>query len=230
MGEPSSDENLPIIIAGAGPVGMLVALSLGQAGIPTVVLESHPTLLQTTRAVVYMPVVIPVLKKLGIFDLVRENAYLNRQGVVWRDVQGNMLARLQLGDDQGDFEGVLLIGQAKMNALILEELKKYPSVQVRFGLRCVGIEDSPEQTHVKVMVHTAGHTDTDVILRGRYLIGTDGANSAVRRMLCIPFEGFTYQQWTLIGCDVIYDFDGEMDFSPLNFVVDPDVRISSPVL
>ena len=39
-----------------------------------------------------------------------------------------------------------------MNALILEQLKKYPSVEVRFGLRCVGIEDLPS-SGVKVMAH-----------------------------------------------------------------------------
>ena len=66
-----------MIIVGAGPVGLLMALRLGQAGISTLVLESHHTLLPTTCAVVYMPVVIPVLRELGILDVVLKNAFLD---------------------------------------------------------------------------------------------------------------------------------------------------------
>ena len=126
-----------MIIVGAGPVGLLTVLRLGQAGISTLVLESHHTLLPTTRAVVYMPVVIPVLRELGILDVVLKNAFLNREGVTWRDLDGNALAHLPLSSSSpGEFRGVLLFGQSRMNALILEEMKKYPTVEVRFGLRC----------------------------------------------------------------------------------------------
>jgi 2-polyprenyl-6-methoxyphenol hydroxylase-like FAD-dependent oxidoreductase len=142
---------------------------------------------------VYMPVIIPVLRKLGILFTVINHAFLNHEGAVWRDIHGKELAQLKLqGDKEGEFRGVLLIGQRKMNGLILEELKKYPCVQVRFGQRVVGIEDIPSQEGVKVMAHEAldfinraGNHDGDVMYEARYVIGTDGANSAVRRMLCI---------------------------------------------
>jgi hypothetical protein len=75
---------------------------------------------------VYMPVIIPVLRKLGILGKVMENAFLKREGAVWRNVRGEELARLEAGasddrgsncrgeDDEKDLEGVLLIGQKKM--------------------------------------------------------------------------------------------------------------------
>ena len=78
-----------------------------------------------------------------------------------------------------------------MSGLILKEFKKYPCVQVRFGQRVVGIEDIPSQQGVKVMANEAlyfnraGDHDSDVMYEARYAIGTDGANNAVRRMLCI---------------------------------------------
>jgi 2-polyprenyl-6-methoxyphenol hydroxylase-like FAD-dependent oxidoreductase len=156
-----------VIIVGVGPVGLLTALRLGQAGISTLVLESHHTLLPTTRAVVYMPVVIPVLK----------NAFLNREGVTWRDSDGNALAHLPLSSSSpGEFGGVLLFGQSRMNALILEELKKYPTVEVRFGLRCVGIEDLPSTGKVKVMVHQRNLVDEDLMFEADYVLASDGAS------------------------------------------------------
>ena len=170
-----------------------------------------------------MPVVIPVLKKLGILDLVLQQAFLNQDGVVWRDIDGKALAHLPLSSsDPGEFGGVLLFGQSRMNTLILEELKKYPSVEVRFGLRCVGIEDLASSSVVKVMTHQRNLSDEDLTFEADYVLGTDGANSSVRRMMCIPFEGFTFQEWKMIGCDVVYDFIAENGFTPLNFVVHPE--------
>ena len=192
-----------MIIVGAGPVGLLTALRLGQAGISTLVLESHHTLLPTTRAVVYMPVVIPVLRELGILDVVLENAFLNREGITWRDLDGNALAHLPLSrPSPKEFGGVLLLGQSRMSALILEELKKYPMVEIRFGLRCVGIEDLPSASGVKVMVHERNLVDEDLMFEADYVLASDGTNSSVRRMMCIPFEGFSFQEFKMIGCDV----------------------------
>ena len=86
--------NTSVLIVGAGPVGLLTALRLGQAGINTTVIEAHETILPTTRAMVYMPVVIPVLKKLGLMHRVAQEGYLNRDGIMWRDLDGNPLAHI----------------------------------------------------------------------------------------------------------------------------------------
>lgn len=164
-----------VIIVGAGPVGLLTALRLGQAGISTLVLEAHKTLLPTTRAMVYMPAILPVLENLGILETVKQHAFLNEEGIVWRDETGKFLAQMPLGSSvPGQFGGVLLIGQVRMNALILEELKKYPSVEVRFGLRCVGIDNPPSADFVKVMVSEGGFKGEDLFFEADYLLGTDG--------------------------------------------------------
>jgi 2-polyprenyl-6-methoxyphenol hydroxylase-like FAD-dependent oxidoreductase len=102
----------------------------------------------------------------------------------------------------GEFGGVLLFGQSRMNALILEELKKYPTVEVWYGLRCVGIEDLPSNSGVKVMVHQRNLVDEELMFEADYVLASDGANSSVRRMMCIPFEGFSFQEFKMIGCDV----------------------------
>ena len=212
-----------VIIVGAGPVGLLTALRLGKSGIKTLVLEAHHELLPLYRAMVYMPVVLPVLDSLGILERVKEQAFLNREGVTWRDRDGKELAHLPLeSETPGEFGGVLLIGQAKMNTIILEELKKYPSVEIIFGMRAVGIDDNPNNEFVRLMCHTKSQADADVFFESKYVLAADGANSAIRRMACIPFEGMTYQEFTMIGCDVLYDFVKEQDFKPVNFIVHPE--------
>lgn len=220
-GSRNSEVEFDIIVVGAGPVGLLTALNLGKAGVRTLVLEAHHELLPTTRAVVYMPVILPALRDLGILDLVISHAFLNTEGVRWRSMSGEVLAHLPLGsEDPADFSGVLLLGQQKMNELIMQELKKCPSVTVVFGRRCVGLEDHPQSERVSIMTHTGSIVDDEAFYSAKYILATDGANSAVRRMSCIPFEGFTYQDFKMIGSDVLYDFATQEGFTPLNFVVD----------
>ncbi|EXJ60695.1 hypothetical protein A1O7_04848 [Cladophialophora yegresii CBS 114405] len=233
-----------VLIAGAGPVGLLIALRLGQAGIDTLLVEKHAALQPATRAVVYMPVVIPVLTKLGIFDAVRNEAFLNTEGIAWRDATGRALGRLRLGLGDGEeasdghFGGVLLLGQWKMARLILDEIAKYPCVEVCFGVECVGVGvQDPHQPHPATHASapgtaTATETETsatvtlheratgvETLIEATYVVGADGANSSVRRLMGVPFTGFSYP-WKMIGADVLYDFVAEEGYSPLNFIVD----------
>jgi len=169
---------------------------------------------------VYMPVINPVLKGLGMLEIVKEQAYLNHTGVTWRDPDGKFIGNLPLNGEGGEFGGTFQLGQARMNGLVMEEIKKLPSVDVKFGLPVVGIEDVPGKS-VKVMVHKRGISDSDLIFEGDYVLGTDGCNSTVRRLLCIPFEGETFTDFKMITADILYDFTARMSYTPLNFFVHP---------
>ena len=92
-----------------------------------------------------------------------------------------------------------------MATLILEELKKYSCVDVRFGVRCGGVEDVAGNDYVRVLVHGRGMKDPDTILQAKYVVAADGANSAVRRLLCLTFDGFTYPDWKV---SLIYGLPG----------------------
>jgi 2-polyprenyl-6-methoxyphenol hydroxylase-like FAD-dependent oxidoreductase len=170
---------------------------------------------------VYMPVINPVLKGLGMLEIVKEQAYLNHTGVTWRNPEGEILGNLPLNGEGGEFGGTFQLGQARMNGLVMEEIKKLPSVEVRFGVPVVGVEDVVGSESVKVMVHQRGIADGDIIFHADYVLGTDGCNSSVRRILCIPFEGETFTDFKMITADVLYDFTSRMSYSPLNFFVHP---------
>ena len=168
---------------------------------------------------VYQPVVLDLLRKLQILDRVEELAHLNREGIYWRDINGKELGHLPMPEG----EHVLLLGQSRMNALILEEIRKYPSVEVRFNTVYAGCEQDPSEKHVKIMVHeTTIDKDEDIMLTADWLVGTDGANSTIRRSLCIPFEGFSFTEFTMIGADVCHDFAKEEYGTLMNFIVDPE--------
>lgn len=213
------------MICGAGPVGLLIALRLGQAGIKTIVLERHAELLLTTRAVAYQPVVLNVFRALGILDLIKDHAYLNRAGIFWRDVHGKTLAHLPMPED----EYVLLLGQKRMGDLLLREVAKYASVEVRFRKQFAWCEQDDDGGPVKVGVHHVGTSQTsssggtDSCITADWVVGADGANSSVRSSLGLDFDGFSFTEFRMIGVDVYYDFAGEeYDGTVMNFIVDPE--------
>ena len=211
-----------VIIAGAGPVGLLIAIGLGREGIDTLVLEKNQTLHKETRAIVYNPIVLNLLKNFGVLDAVLAEGYQNTSGATWRDIDGKQLAHLKVeGDDPDRFGGVILMGQSRMNAVFLEELKKYPSVEVLFGVACTGIEESPASDTIKVNSLQRSNAVQDVIYEANYLVAADGSNSTIRRGLCIPFEGYTWPNWKLVSTHVRYNFAAEKDWGPMNVIIDP---------
>jgi 3-(3-hydroxy-phenyl)propionate hydroxylase len=104
--------------------------------------------------------------------------------------------------------------QFKLNQALLEYLDGRPSVEIRFGAKVASVEQAEDQ----VTVHL---TDGEAI-EGTWLVGADGARSAVRRALNIPFEGFTWPEAFLV---VSTDFPFEDHFDGLcwvNYFADPD--------
>ena len=164
---------------------------------------------------------------------------------MWHKERGEALAQLRMGgESRGDngggeagkgegegegegagraegYDGMLLLGQAQLRDIILAELNKYPSVEIKLGTACVGIENPPGATTVKVLAHERT-TDNGLVFSASYLLGADGANSSVRRISCLPFAGFTWPQWKMIGTDMLHDFGGAQGFTPANSLVDPD--------
>lgn len=74
----ASAEKLPVLIAGAGPVGLIAALGLAQRGVPVIVLEAEAGLYQDPRAATTHPATLEMLDDLGLL------AEVERQGLVCR--------------------------------------------------------------------------------------------------------------------------------------------------
>ena len=120
-----------------------------------------------------------------------------------------------------DDEYMVAIGQWRMNRLLLEKLGKYSCAEVRYGHPVVGIDQDESNGRAKVMVHRRAEGD-DTMFSADWVVAADGANSTVRRSLAIPFEGYTYQGFKMIGVDVLYDFTAENDWTLCNFIVDAE--------
>ncbi len=207
-----------VLIAGAGPVGLVAAACLGRHGIPTTVLEAEPDLTTDLRASTLHPPTIEMLEELGIAD----DAIA--QGLIaptwqYRDRRDGPVATFDLGmlADETSHPYRLQCEQFKITRLLLDRIAGMPSVEVVFESRAIGVEQSDDAVALKVA--RPGGEET---LRGRYLIGADGGRSVVRKALDIAFEGFTFPELFLVVSTPFRFEDVLPDLSFINYISDPD--------
>ncbi|TDD79749.1 FAD-dependent monooxygenase [Actinomadura rubrisoli] len=168
--------NDTVIIAGAGPAGLMLACELGLAGVETVVVERTPEPRVDAPGVAINAGTIELLDQRGLMAELREGALVlptEHFGFLFLDS-----ARLDR-----PHENTVLILQPKLEQR-LERRAAELGVRIRRGTEVTEIRRTAEGVEVGVR-GPAG----DEVLRGRYLVGCDGRDSTVRTLAGIDFPG-----------------------------------------
>lgn len=198
---------------GAGPVGLLVALRLAKAGIPTTVLEMLPYVEQSPRAAVYHTVAVRELDRAGVLEDCRKVGGKGSD-VCWRKVNGEVIAEVDRRPEPGEYE-VLVLGQHILAEVIFTHYKRCKGSQVLFNHKVTEVRNSTSGASLTVETPDGVRT-----FNARYVVGADGGRSSVRRLSGIPFNGFTWD-FNLVACNVIFPFE-KYGWRGGNFIVDPD--------
>ncbi|VCU69864.1 Para-nitrophenol 4-monooxygenase [Pigmentiphaga humi] len=207
-----------VLVAGAGPVGLVSAMVLAEAGIEVEVFERNASVMEDLRASTFHPPTLDMLDRYGISEALVE-AGLKARHTQQRDRRKGLIAEFDLARLAGatKYPFRLQCEQWKLNEELVGKLAAYPNVKVRFGCAVESVRQ--DGSGVSVQLRTA---DGAAAARGDYLIGADGAWSAVRRSVGIEFEGYTYPERFLV---VSTAFPFEEHFENLawvNYVSDPD--------
>lgn len=206
-----------VLIAGAGPVGLVAAAQLVRQRIPVTVLEAGDELASESRASTFHPPTLDMLADLGAAaPLIREG--LKAPKLQYRAKDG-VIAQFDFGEisDQTAHPYRVQSEQFKLTRILLDRLRNDECFEIRFGARVLDVEQ--DQAGVQVRIST---NDRNEVRAGSWLIGADGARSEVRRSLGIEFEGFTWPERFLV-LSTPFDFDAVMgDLVSVNYVADPE--------
>ncbi len=210
--------NQPIIIAGAGPAGSLLALYLAQHDIPVIMLEKEQTIPIDLRASTFHPPSLEMLDELGVTEkLVAKGLVVTKYQ--YRDRKTNEVAEFDMSivADETRFPFRLQLEQYEMTLIVNEMLNDYPHVEVRFSSKVVDSRQNGES--VEVDIETPNGIET---LTTPFLLGCDGASSNVRKSAGIGYGGFTYdEKFLVVSTD--YPFENVFDnLAYVNYVSDPD--------
>lgn len=204
-----------IIIAGGGPVGLTVGLMLGRAGVDVTLFDKGDIVHQEPRAGTIHPATLDLLDDLGVYERIEP------LGIVCPIVnyydQQELLASLDHGLLAGETRHpwVLQCEQDKLSRVLFALSHDVPSLEIRTDTEVIACS----QWGDAVEVETQSADGKRERLRGRYLIGADGARSTVRKRAGIAFEGFTYpERFMVIGTP--YDFS-KAGYAYRNYISDP---------
>ena len=204
-----------VLIAGAGPVGLVAAAHLARNGVPVTVFEEGPRLAEESRASTFHPPTLDMLAALGAAEpLIAQG--LKAPAFQYRTKRHGLLAQFDFAAiaDVTKHPYRVQCEQSKLTRILYDQMRGHPNFELQFNSPVTGV--SQDAAGIAV---TIGRSER---CTGRFLIGADGASSVVRRSLGIEFEGFTWPDRLLV-ISTPFDFHSVIPgLTSVNYVADPE--------
>lgn len=176
-----------VVIAGAGPIGLVTALLLARHGVASVVLEAERQVSEGSRAIVFTRRSMEILQQAGVAHRVTQS------GLPWRFgnslYRGQRVFRMENPHDPDDrFFPLINLQQQYLEQYLVEACEAQPLVDLRWGNRLQAVVQ--DGAGVSLEVDTE---DGPYALRADWLVAADGARSAIRTALGLKLEGASYE-------------------------------------
>jgi 3-(3-hydroxy-phenyl)propionate hydroxylase len=187
-----SPHHWPVIVAGAGPVGLVAAIDLAQRGIDVLVLDEDDTVSVGSRAICWSKRTLEILDRLGCGErLVQKGVGWNVGRVFFRDEQ---IYQFDLLPEQGHRRPAFInLQQYYVEQFLVERVSELPDAELRWRHKVVGVTPEPDRMTVRIATQDGEYT-----LQCDWLIVADGSRSAIRTMLGLESEGQVFHDRFLI--------------------------------
>ena len=190
----------PVIVIGAGPVGLCTAIDLAQRGTPVVVLDDDTAVSSGSRAVCYAKRSLEILDRLGCGDpVVDRGVSWNRGRVFLRE--GEIYHFDLLPEPGHERPAFVNLQQFHLEDILVRRAQALPALDLRWAHRVTGVEPGPDSVMLEIETPDGGYR-----LECNWLVACDGARSPTRRLMGLESRGQVFHDRFLIA-DVLMKAD-----------------------
>ena len=194
------DGRYPVVVVGAGPVGLAAAIDLALQGTPVVLLDNDDTVSIGSRGVCYAKRALEVLDRLGCGDeMVAKGVSWNVGRTFFREEEVFNFDLCPQPDHHRP--GMINLQQYYLEEYLVRRAEAIGNIDLRWKNNVIGVTDHGERVSLRVETPDGAYTaDAD------WLVVADGAKSPIRHMLGLDVEGKIFMDRFLIA-DVVMKAD-----------------------
>ena len=183
----------PVVIVGAGPVGLVAAIDLAQRGVPTVLLDDADRIGEGSRAVCFAKHSLEVFDRLGVGERMMSKGVMWKRGRVF--LGPDLLFEFDLLPEAGHRRPAFInLQQFYVERYLAEAAAETAGLDMRWGNEVIAV--MPQTDRVRIAIGTPeGSYEIDA----DWLIAADGVRSSVRRHMNLAFDGRVFEDRFLIA-------------------------------
>ena len=182
-----------IVIAGAGPTGLMAANQLARFNINCCIIDSKPGPTEQSRAIVITARSMEIYQQMGIsHTAIEEGRFITEFSIFIKGKQKAAASIGEFGKGKTDFSYMLAFEQSKNEKLLVKTLKDQ-NREVSWNTELINIIQQEDILELELKYLSQPGQPSEKISTG-YLIGCDGAKSIVRHLMNFTFKGGTYEK------------------------------------
>ena len=191
------ERHVPVLIVGAGPVGVTLANLLGEYGVSTLVIERSPQVLDYPRAVGLDDEALRTFQAAGLAEPMLKDMIQNVPMRMYTADKRCCAEILPATREFGWFRRNLF-SQPLGEATLRQGLARYPHVRLALGVELLALTQDADGVSARVR----DQQGREQMVRAQYVLAADGGRSTVRELLGVAFVGRTHaRKWVVIECD-----------------------------
>ncbi|MBN9472053.1 MAG: FAD-dependent oxidoreductase [Bosea sp.] len=183
----------PVVVVGAGPVGLTLALDLARRAVPVVLIDDADRIGEGSRAICFAKRTLEIFDRLGLAQAMVEKGVTWQKGMVFRGEAG--LYEFDLLPEGGHKQPAFInLQQFHVEAALVDAVLAEPLVDLRWSNRLIGLANREGGVALGIATPEGEYT-----LHADWLIACDGARSPSRDMLGLEFRGEAFEDRFLIA-------------------------------
>lgn len=198
--DAKTPQRRPVVVVGAGPVGLATAIDLAQQGQSVLLLDDDQTVSVGSRGLCYAKRTLEVLDRLGVGQPVVDKGVTWNVGRTFFDTEEVFHFNL-LPEAGHERPGMVNLQQYYLEEYLVKRACELPGIELRWLHKVVKVEPHGQGATLQVETPEGNFT-----LEADWLVVADGARSPIRRMLGLEIEGKVFQDRFLIA-DVVMSAD-----------------------